>query len=215
MLKKVSFILFLLFFCSSISFAQEFSKLHAKGEQFLKKDQYQEAITYFLGLDSLTKTKDPLFNYYMGMSYFLSPDKKIQSIPFFESYLKDADTTQIEVFGHHHVFYLLGKMYHLTYEFDLAIDLYNRFIEAILMSHTIPQEQKDIILHSTQREINACKFAKIAVNNPRNVVIENLGDSINTIYPEYAAVVSQDENKLIFTTRRPETKGGKKAKSVA
>ena len=48
--------------------------------------------------------------------------------------------------------------------------------------------------------------------NPRNVIIESLGDSINTKYPEYASVVSQDENQLIFTSRRPDTKGGKLAK---
>ena len=68
----------------------------------------------------------------------------------------------------------------------------------VLIQTNLTELEKENIVLKTDREIEQCKFAIIAVNNPRNVVIENLGDSVNTIYPEYASVVSRDEKMIVF-----------------
>lgn len=60
---------------SSLSFSQE-TKLQIKGEQFLKKEKYTEAIQYFSSIDSLEAAQDPLYHYYYGMSYYYSPNQK-------------------------------------------------------------------------------------------------------------------------------------------
>ena len=43
---------------------------------------------------------------------------------------------------------------------------------------------------------------------PLNVTIKNIGDSINTEYPDYSPVITADEQVLYYTTRRPTTTGG-------
>lgn len=208
--KSIKSVLFLtLFLCTHIGIGQQ-SKMQIKGEQFLKKEKYTEAIEYFSTVDSLTRAQDPLYNYYYGMAYYYSPDKKELAIPYLEKYLSQSDSNQISYYSHQHVYYVLGKTYHLTYDFEKAKGYYGVYISHIQASISISAEEKATIIASTKREIEQCKFGQIAVNNPRNVVIENLGDTINSIYPEYASVVSQDEKILIFTSRRPDTQGGKK-----
>lgn len=47
------------------------------------------------------------------------------------------------------------------------------------------------------------------INNPRNVKMTNLGEAINSEYPDYSASVSADGKTMIFTSRRPESTGKK------
>ena len=195
-------------FYSAHAISQQ-SKLQIKGEQFLKKEKYSEAIEYFSTIDSVTSAQDPLYNYYYGMAYYYSPNNKKLAIPHLEKYLTQSDSNQISYHSHQHVYYVLGKMYHLTYEFDKAKGYYGVYISHIKLASGTSIDERERIIKATKREIEQCKFAQVAINNPRNVVIENLGDTINTIYPEYASVVSQDEKILIFTSRRPDTQGGK------
>jgi len=204
--KNGLLILFIVF--NGLSFGQV-SKLQVKGEQFLKKEKYEEAITYFSGLDQKIKDEDPLYNYYIGLCYYKTPDKKESSIVFFEEYLKESDSTKRDYLDHEHVYYILGKMYHLTYEFEKAKEKYNEYIALVQTKPVLSDEEKEEIVASVNREIEQCNYGEIAILNPRNVIIENLGDKINTKYPDYAAVVSQDESTLIFTSRRPDTEGGR------
>jgi Tol biopolymer transport system component len=45
------------------------------------------------------------------------------------------------------------------------------------------------------------------LNNPRKVQLKNVGEAINSEYPDYSASVSADGQTLIFTSRRPESTG--------
>ena len=49
------------------------------------------------------------------------------------------------------------------------------------------------------------------VKSPVRVIIENLGSTINSEYPEYGAVVNIDESIIFFTSRRPNTVGGNRS----
>ena len=50
--------------------------------------------------------------------------------------------------------------------------------------------------------IQQCEFAKKMIERPKKVKILNLGDSINTSFPEYSPFVSVDGTALYFTSRR-------------
>ena len=210
MLKYMRIISVLLIILSiSFSGFSQISKLQIKGDKFLKKQNYIEAIAYFNSLDSSSRAQDPYYDYYLGMSYYYSVNQKEKSIDHFENYIDNNDIYKIGYRGHGHVYYILGKMYHLTYNFIEAKEKYLEYIEFVKNSSNIPRGEKKETIKSVLREIEQCKYGEISLKNPRNVIIENLGDSINTIYPEYASVVSQDEKVLVFTSRRPDTKGGK------
>ena len=96
--------------------------------------------------------------------------------------------------------YYLAELYHLDYEFEKAKKLLNTLSEE--MSNN---ESYQKILEKKTSNID---IANQLYNNPVKVIIENLGDSINTEYPEYGPTLSADEAVLVFTARRPETTGG-------
>ena len=215
MLKQtLTKIIFITFLSSSFLGFSQVSKLQIKGDQLLKKEKYFEAIEYFESLDSMTRIQDPLYDYYMGMSYYYSLDQKKESIIHFENYINLTDANQIVYREHSHVHYILGRMYHLTYDFKKAKRKYKDYIDFVKNKSNMTNKEKKEAVKSITREIEQCKYGEIAIKNPRNVIIENLGDSINTKYPDYASVVSQDEKMLIFTSRRPDTQGGKKTPSA-
>ena len=188
------------------------SRLQPKCETYLKKEEYEKGVDFLQAQDSVLKKNDPFHSYYMGMMYYHIPHKKKEATQFFQEYLDRTNDEHIKMYGHEHIYFFLGKMYHLNYEWDKAEEWYRLFIQKIDEHEYIPAVQKEILIGEAIRHIDQCDFGRIAVNNPRHVLIESLGDTINTIYPEYAAVVSQNEEKLIFTSRRPDTRGGKLAR---
>ena len=205
-------ICFVFLLCISSPANAQQSKLQIKGDQYLEKEKFNEALEFLQSLSEDEKSTNPLYNYYMSMVYYYSPDLKRDCLPYIDAYLEKVDSSQIEFYGHQHIYYKRAKLLHLNYKFDQAIKAYEVFIMKIYNSPSFSDFEKVEITRQAFFDVEHCKFAKIAVKNPRNVVIESLGDSINTKYPEYAAVVSQDEKKLIFTSRRPDTRGGKLAK---
>src|ERR1035438_9785315 len=52
------------------------------------------------------------------------------------------------------------------------------------------------------RRIEICKTAKILVGSPIKCTITTLGDSVNSPYPDYGAVITADESQLYFTSKR-------------
>lgn len=209
MTKIISFLGCL--FCITTSFCQGNGKLQNKGEKFLKKHNYEEGLRYFNSLSETDKKKSPYYNYYVGMIHYYSPNNQELGIPFFENYIASVDSTALVNRNHHHVYYVLAKLNHLQYNFNEAEKLYNTYIDYTKVSSYFLEEEKSKIIEDALRQIACCKFGRIAIENERNAIIQSLGDTVNTIYPEYAPVVSQDEKLLFFTSRRPDTKGGKKS----
>ncbi len=200
----------LCFLCLSVAFFSfsQTSKLQIKGDQFLKKGKYEEGIEYFHELDEKVKMENSLYDYYLGRFYYSTPDQKENAIPHLEEYLRKTDSLQIKYREHDHVYYILGKLNHLTYNFIEAKFYYKEYLKLVEEKPFLSMKEREAEVTNVEREIEQCNYGEIAVKNPRNVYIENLGDGINTPYPDYAPVVSQDEKLLIFTSRRP-AKGNK------
>lgn len=99
--------------------------------------------------------------------------------------------------------YYFGQALHLNNKFDEAIAAFEKYRPTI-----DPADTKS--LADLELRITWCKNGKEFVANPVNIKIENIGENINTEWPEYSPVISADEQTLIFTTRRPSTTGGQK-----
>jgi outer membrane protein OmpA-like peptidoglycan-associated protein len=85
----------------------------------------------------------------------------------------------------------------------MAIETYNSY------KNFLKSDQKELI-RDVDRQIEMCYNAKKLEANPLKIKIDNLGDSINSKYPEYSPVVSIDEKTIIYTSRRPGSTGGLK-----
>lgn len=138
--------------------------------------------------------------YYIGQLYLKTDAHKLEALPYLEKaaahvvakyrpddpYEKDAPPI---------AYYYLARVQHLNYQFNDAILNFNKFQK---MLHKNDDRQKDI-----DYWVNCCNNAKMLMESPVDCKIVNLGDSINSPYPDYSPVISADESEILFTSRRP------------
>lgn len=174
---------------------------------YVAEGNYKSALPILLELEQ----KEPVnanLKFHIGICYLNSAYEKNLAIPYLEKASKnitidyfeqDFTETSAPAFA----YYFLAKAYHINYQFDEAIDLFNKF------KYYLNIKDKDII-DETNHLIAMCYNAKKLTAAPVNVQTENLGKSINTEFPEYSPVIAPDESFMIFTSRREETTGGEK-----
>jgi len=99
--------------------------------------------------------------------------------------------------------YYLGRAYHLSMEWDKAISEYQAYKSMLPLKNLDASVIKDI-----DKKILECNYGKELVKNPVRVFIDNIGNIVNSTYPDYGPVISADEDVLMFTSRRNTTTGG-------
>lgn len=99
-------------------------------------------------------------------------------------------------------FYYLGLTFQIKGKLEESKVTFNKFLE---------KEKKDKTkIEDANSKLKQIDFAIESMKKPIKVTIKNLGEEINTEYPEYNPSISADGNVLIFTSRRPDTEGGMK-----
>ncbi len=96
---------------------------------------------------------------------------------------------------------LYGKVYHRLGKLDEAIEAFERFKQTI-------KSEKQLEEYNVVAYINQCKYAKEMMEKPVDVKINNMGRNVNSRYGDYAPSFTTDMKQMIFTSRRPDTKGG-------
>jgi outer membrane protein OmpA-like peptidoglycan-associated protein/tetratricopeptide (TPR) repeat protein len=99
--------------------------------------------------------------------------------------------------------YWIGKSYQYGKEFDKAIDFYKRY-RARLNAKPNYQGKDRQPLAAVERAIFQCQNGKKFVNDPRNFSITNIGREINSEFDDYGPVLDENEDLILFTTRRRE-----------
>ena len=98
-----------------------------------------------------------------------------------------------------HVWYHLGRAYHLSNRYDKAIASFKKYL-------ALPGTHPDFV-ELAERNITMCQNAKALIKAPVNVAFENLGKNVNSKGIEYLPIVTPDESMLFYTTRRQGTTG--------
>lgn len=168
-----------------------------KGDEIFQKGPnfYRDAITFYEAANKFNPNNSEL-NYKLGQCYLRSTFK-MNALHF----LQKAQELNPAISGD--FFYYLGQAYHLHMEWDKAIENYSKY-QKTAMSNPDPMALEDV-----KNKILQCGYGKDLVKTPIRVFIDNLGGNVNTKYTEYGAVISADESVLLFTSRRPNTTGGK------
>lgn len=91
-------------------------------------------------------------------------------------------------------YFYLGRTFQELGKLKEAIPNYQTFLEVA--------SKKDDSYEEAAQYLVQCKNAIEMMANPIDVKITNLGDKINTEYPEYNPTISADGNTMIFTSRR-------------
>lgn len=171
-------------------------KAIGKGDDLYNKGHlfYSQALEFYLQAQDFNPDNAEL-NFKIGTCCLWSTSK-LKAIP----YLEKAQKLDMRVDPLLH--FMLGRAYHLNLQWDKAIAEYNKALKSV--NGTDSKEKGEEL----QKYIAECKNGKELVKKPVNVKIENVGPAINTIYPEYGAVISADESVMIFTSKRNTNIGG-------
>ena len=173
---------------------------------------YNLALKEYLELYKTTPN-DTILNYNIGVCYLHINDDKSKAIPYLEF------VHQNKRYKDDLLFYL-GKAYMFSYKFDEALSFFTDYQAIILTkkaelienyyedleSGKIDYQKKTTagIYGIVDHLIENCEYAKELVKRPVNVTFQNLGKEINSKYPDYNPFITQNQDKLYFTSRRDE-----------
>ncbi len=137
-------------------------------------------------------------NFRIGQCYIHGSTDKFKSLQYFQKayQLKPGLDPRIHFF--------LGWSWHLREKWDKAIYHYE------LYRKTLDQQKQSGAFLKVNKRMRECRNGKELKKDSVRVWIDNLGDSVNTEYPEYGPVINADGSLLLFTSRRPGTTGGEK-----
>ena len=177
-----------------------------KGDKYIYFGQknYPMALEYYLQAYQGNNGNSKL-NFKIGYCYLLSGNKT-KSVVYLDKALQLNKRVHINAHDY------LGQAYQINEDFPKAIEHYTLHIKGFDKRHRGMREtQKDSILIMTHKRIKECRSGIELMKNPVRVFIDNVGNQINTEYPEYGPVVTADESMLFFTSRRAYSKGGEKS----
>ncbi len=129
-------------------------------------------------------------NFNMGVcNYNIKNYKKAE-----EHFLKSSSAISLELFRYK------ASIAHISMKFKKALNYYN--------AYKLISGEKDLPNEEINRLVAKVKYAEKAVLDKRNVLIQNVGATINSEQPEYVPLISADEKMMLFTSRRPGSTGG-------
>ncbi|MFN3402503.1 MAG: OmpA family protein [Cytophagaceae bacterium] len=191
--------LFALHFCFSTVNAQnkdkEVAKLISQAQAHMDIEEFEKALELFQQAYKL-KPKDPEIAYRIGVIQH-ELKHEVKALPYLLE-AKQGGATEKDLD------YYLGISYHFNHQFDKAIQVLTAYKATLKPKEAAKAEEVSNI-------ISYCKNGIELVKNPVKVKIKNLGKGVNSKYDDYMPAVSADETVLIFTSRRDNTTGGKKA----
>ncbi len=104
------------------------------------------------------------------------------------------------------ILFLIGESYHLGFKFDEAVEYYQKYAKELKAAGLKTTEAKNA-LAKTEKRIQECENARKFTADPNAYQSANVGESINSIYPDYGVAVNKDETMMVFTSRREGSTG--------
>ena len=185
-------ILFLLCLILNIGlYAQNEKKDLRKGKEHFEYEEYRKGLPY---LENAYKINPDNLEtcYYLGKTYYII-GKKEKCLPLFEKIYKTNPNFKPDVTEYY------AYALHFEMKFDEAIKIYAK------LRDQYKPTSKEFLAY--EKLISQCKNGKELIKKPVEVIIENAGPEINTEYPDFAPVVTADDEEMIFTSRRPDCLG--------
>lgn len=174
--------------------------LYTQANLMMNEHYSDSALKTWKALYKLDSVNYASVAYYIGAMLLETPAHKAEALPYLEKAASKVSARYIpddpfEKSAPPMAYYLLGRALHLNYQFSDAVVNMNLFKK--LLAKNDPR-QKEI-----DYWINCCNNGILLMKDPVECKIENMGDSINTVYPDYNPLITADEQQIIFTSRRP------------
>ncbi len=153
-------------------------------DQFFQLGNYRAAIPYYEQILN-EDNENALVLFRAGVSYLAFDKDRASDYLYKAQRLKPNVAPDIE--------YWLGRVDHVNYRFDDAVDHYVLYANSLPKNATARQEI-NILMEQSR---NAQKM----VQHPKDLFIRNLGPMINSPYSDHSPVISRDNKLLLYTTR--------------
>lgn len=185
-MKKLSILTLFIVFTAVNIFGQD-KKLAAS---LFEVGNFEEALDEYLLL--LEEEPDNIeYNYNIAVCYLNTNIDKSLAIAPLEKLVENPKIIA-------DAYYLLGRAYHYGYQFDKAIEMYNKFIAS--------GKGSELNRQNVDKQIEYCENARELMKFPKSVEFENLGPKINSRYADYFPFVPRDEKFVIFNSTREDRK---------
>jgi len=153
-----------------------------KGTYGLARDLYLYANQY--------NSNNAELNYKIGACYLFTDDKYIA----IDYLLRSYDLNQLVSDDIH---FLLGTAYQLVLEFEDAARHYKEH------KQTLDEEDQEIYGDLLAKRLTECQDGRSLSQNPGRVILQNLGEEVNSRYDDYNPIFAYGDTSLFFTSRRP------------
>lgn len=199
--KITPFILLCFNFFITVSYSQV-NKLVNQAEALVLKGDYiaaKEKYTSAFNIDS----NNYKVNEGLGLLLFEFIDEKAEALKYIRKAIQQVKSTDTIP----ELYLAYAECLHFTGAYDEAINQYNK-----TLNYLIPDKEGELLRQLITRYIENCAYA-IEHPNTKNLIrykVRSLGPGINSKYDEYVPVVSQNENVLMYTSRRKDNLGGRK-----
>lgn len=162
-------------------------------KDFYKQGDYRVAYQEYAKLLEI-KDSSNVNNNFLAAECILKGtfEPKGNAIPYLRNIINESSAPDITPL-------MLAEAYHLNHQFDSAIYIASKFLEIA---------EDEYFIKMANRRIEMVNNAKELMDQPLNVVVENLGEDINSPEPDYYAFVEENEEFLLFSTRREKGNGG-------
>ncbi|MBS4014322.1 MAG: OmpA family protein [Bacteroidetes bacterium] len=149
---------------------------------------YTDALVFYSRANTFNPN-NAMLNYKIGICYLNSVNHP-KSIEYFEKAVR-LNVPQIDVY------YYLGLAYQFNLDFEKAVENYNYYRRSLTPPELINNRER------IDKRLSECRNATELVKKPVRVFIDNMGNTINSVYDDYSPILSYQGNMLYFTTRRP------------
>jgi outer membrane protein OmpA-like peptidoglycan-associated protein len=129
-------------------------------------------------------------NYKLGVCYLFT-DNKYEAINF----LLRAYEIDPRVSGDIHL--MLGMAYQLVLEFDKAMEHFSSH------SRQLEPKEREAFSKTLAKRLEECENGKNLSIDPVRVIIQALGEEVNSKYDDYNPILAFQDTALFFTSRRP------------
>ncbi len=166
-------------------------KLIKRGDNSYEQKNIRQALNFY-GEAMKSMPDNAGLMYKTGICYMFM-EKTDSAMMYFENAFKIDNGVSEDIT------FFLGRTKQLTGNYTEALDFYQAYLGDLN-----PELHSEQIAY-TRRFIAECENAtKFVPNNSELMRVINLGDAVNTTFPEYAPCITADGQMLIYTARRPE-----------
>jgi tetratricopeptide (TPR) repeat protein len=161
-------------------------------------EQFYKALPFLLKANEFNPN-NALLSYMIAFCYFATDPQHDTYVKYFEkAYSLNPSAALDEK-------YYMAWGYHLNLKWDDAIKEYKE----ILIDLKAEAKKYSAWIEDCNKKIEECINGKKYTSEPIRVFIDNIGNGVNSTYPDFGALITADEGMMIFTSRRNTGIGGK------